>query len=220
MKIRITDPGFANYTGYLGNSYFVDGVCEDVSASEAERMASIVRVEEFETGANPSVTQRMVDLSNKNADEMGINSNPVLTKGGSLPTPPPIVVTAGAVIDPVKPGFDYSFTHDDLSKLADGEGIAGLRAFAETYGVNGKSIKGIIADLMAEKALHDKPAVEQALTAQTDADVVSTTVVETTDADGNVVTDLESKEEERPAPTEVPVDAVEAPVADATAEQE
>ena len=207
MKIRITDPGFAGFNGHLGTAFFVDGVCDDVSPLEAERMASIVAIEEVDTGVNPSVTQRMVDLNNKNADEMGINSNAVLVKAMEpLPKPDTISVQPELIKQlPSLTGISYDYSQEQLEKLADAEGIAGLRAFADVYKVNGKSIKGIINDLMALKGLHNKPAQEQALTAQTDADIVSTHVVEHEDSKGNVTTTIEPKIEERAAPNEHPV---------------
>lgn len=181
MKIRITDPGFAGFNGHMGTAFFVDGVCDDVSPQEAERMASILSFEEVDTGVNPSVTQRMVDHINKNADEMGINSNSVLTP--SAPAPASEVTEPGP--DGSKPaedadkGLNYDYTVEDLSALADKEGIAGLRAFSESYGVNGRSISGIVGELMELKALHSKPvqkteeelATEAAAAAKAEADL-------------------------------------------------
>lgn len=160
MKIRITDPGFAGFTGHLGSAYFVDGVCDDVSPSEAERMASILRFEEVDTGLNPSVTQRMVDHINKNADEMGIDSNPVLVKGTKVEDPiVPIVPNVPEAPQSGSPAaLTYEYTDADLAALADSQGIAGLRSFAEPYGVTGRSIAGIVKDLLALKAEHNKPA--------------------------------------------------------------
>lgn len=215
MKIRITDPGFAGFNGHLGTAFFVDGVCDDVSPQEAERMASILSFEEVDTGANPSVTQRMVDLVNKNADEMGINSNAVLVKAlNPLPTPAPLESRPEQIQQlPTLTGLTYDYTQEQLSELADKEGIAGIRAFAAVYGINGRSLNGIIKELLDLKGLHNKPAQEQALAAQTDADIVSTEVVTSTDSKGNEVTEVVDKVELRAAPTEAPVRDIAAPAA-------
>lgn len=207
MKIRITDPGFAGFNGHLGTAFFVDGVCDDVSPQEAERMASILSFEEVDTGLNPSVTQRMVDLVNKNADEMGINSNAVLVKSMQpLPTPAPVEVRPEQIAQlPTLTGLTYDYTKEQLAELADKEGIAGIRAFASVYGINGRSLNGIIKELLDLKGLHNKPAQEQALTSQTDADIVSTELVQSEDEHGNVVSEVVDKVELRAAPTEAPV---------------
>lgn len=215
MKIRITDPGFAGFNGHLGTAFFVDGVCDDVSPQEAERMASILSFEEVDTGANPSVTQRMVDLVNKNADEMGINSNAVLVKAlDLLPTPAPVESRPEQIPQlPTLTGLTYDYTQEQLSELADKEGIAGIRAFSQVYGINGRSVAGIIKELLELKGLHNKPAQEQALAAQTDADIVSTEVLTHTDSKGNEVTEVVDKVELRPAPNEAPVRDIEVPQA-------
>lgn len=197
MKIRITDPGFAGFNGHLGTAFFVDGVCDDVSPQEAERMASILSFEEVDTGLNPSVTQRMVDLVNKNADEMGINSNAVLVKSMQpLPTPASVEVRPEQVAQlPTLNSLTYDYTKEQLAELADKEGIAGIRAFASVYGINGRSLNGIIKELLDLKDLHNKPAQEQALAAQTDADILTPeeTPVVTEDED-DLALDLDTEE--------------------------
>lgn len=165
MKIRITDPGFAGFNGHLGTAFFVDGVCDDVSPAEAERMASILSFEEVDTGLNPSVTQRMVDLNNKNADEMGIRSDAVLVKSPvqSAPAVAPVAAAVASTVEqtsqaPAAAVLSYDYTQEQLSELADKEGIAGIRAFAGPYNVNGRSLNGIIQELMDLKGVHRKPA--------------------------------------------------------------
>lgn len=198
MKIRITDPGFAGFNGHLGTAFFVDGVCDDVSPQEAERMASILSFEEVDTGLNPSVTQRMVDLVNKNADEMGINSNAVLVKSMQpLPTPASVEVRPEQVAQlPTLTTLTYDYTKEQLAELADKEGIAGIRAFASVYGINGRSLNGIIKELLDLKGLHNKPAQEHALAAQTDADILAPeeAPVVTEEDEDDLALDLDTEE--------------------------
>jgi hypothetical protein len=49
MKLRVTQPGYENFTGMLGSMHFTNGVSnDDVSAIMAAGMANIVRCEMVE----------------------------------------------------------------------------------------------------------------------------------------------------------------------------
>lgn len=165
MKIRITDPGFANMTGLLGQVEFVDGVSVDeVSKAEAARLGTILAIEELDTGINPSTTQMMVDLHHKNLEELGIKEAGLRkVVPGELQASPEVVDQA-SVTTPQNPAgivrseLTYDFTEDDLAAIADKQGIAGLRAFADQYKVNDKSVAGLIKKLLALKAEYAKPA--------------------------------------------------------------
>ena len=168
MKIRITDPGFANMTGLLGQVEFVDGVSVDeVSKAEAARLGTILAIEELDTGINPSTTQMMVDLHHKNLEELGIKEAGLRkVVPGELQASPEVVDQA-SVTTPQNPAgivrseLTYDFTEDDLAAIADKQGIAGLRAFADQYKVNDKSVAGLIKKLLALKAEYAKPAQEE-----------------------------------------------------------
>jgi hypothetical protein len=206
MKIRLLDPGFANYTGQFGHVEFVDGVAEDVSAAEAERLASIIAIENVDTGENPSVTQRLVDTLNKSAEDLGISTAEVLVP--VQPDPQPVVQdpevlsapqTTISTIDGANSGaktLSYDFTSDTLAALADAQGIAGLRGFAEQYDVNGRSIQGIIDALLVLKDTFNKPAQDP-----TEPEVV---------VDGDPVVEEPVVEEPAEDPTQE-VDPVDAP---------
>lgn len=162
MKIRILDPGFANLTGLFGTTDFVDGVSvEEVSKAEAARLGTIISIECVETGVNPSLTQHMADLHDKNTDELGLkfanlrkatSTVPEVAENqpeslaqievGNQTLPKPVVVL----------GYDY--TEDQLDNLVRTQGIAGLRAFTEQYDVNDRSVAGIVKKMMELKALH------------------------------------------------------------------
>lgn len=165
MKIRITDPGFANLTGLFGTIEFVDGVSvESVSRAEAARLGTILSIEVEGTGENPSTTQQMVDLHNKNTEELGIREAGLRkVVQGELQASPEVIEQASITTPKAPEGvvrseLSYDFTADDLAALADKQGIAGLRAFADQYKVNDKSIGGLIGKLLALKAEFDKPA--------------------------------------------------------------
>lgn len=168
MKIRILDPGFANLTGLLGTTEFVDGVSVDeVSRAEAERLGTILSIENADTGVNPSLTQHMVDTHNKNVEELGLkfaNLRKATTTQPEVAENQPEVVPQGAPVQaPVQPpaALSYDYTIEQLDALVAKEGIAGLRAFADQYGINDKSIAGLVKKLMDEKAVFTKPAQKE-----------------------------------------------------------
>lgn len=162
MKIRILDPGFANLTGPFGTVEFVDGVSvEEVSKAEAARLGTILKIEDADNGVNPSVTQHMVDLHNKNTEELGLKfAN--LRKATS--TIPEVAENQPEVLAQVEVGnqtlpkpvavLGYDYTEDQLDNLVRTQGIAGLRAFTEQYDVNDRSVAGIVKKMMELKALH------------------------------------------------------------------
>lgn len=156
MKIRILDQGFANMTGLLGTVEFVDGVSVDeVSKAEAARLGTILSIECVESGVNPSITQQMVDLHHKNTEEMGlVFAN--ITQGSIAPEVAADQPEVVAQIEPLTPVrstvLSYDYTEDQLDTLVKSQSIAGLRAFAEQYDVNDRSVAGLIQKLMALKA--------------------------------------------------------------------
>lgn len=173
MKIRILDPGFVNFTGLFGSVEFVDGLSEEVSGAEAARLASFLHVE-TEEGKNPSITQHMVDTRNQNLADLGQAPEPVVP-------PAPVEVTKPDASGDTKPVIDksklsYDFTEEQIDELVKTQGIAGLRAFSDQYGVNGRSIANIVKELLDLKALHNP--VKQ-VEPEVEAPVVEAPVVET-----------------------------------------
>lgn len=157
MQVRLTDPGFAGFTGFMGTVKFVDGVSEHISAAEAERLGCIVAIEDLE-GHNPSATQRMVDTHKHNLEELvsrgqGVSgaSNHEVRKQKPAKTAEQPIDEVAIVVDDSPAGLDFSFTREDLEALADKEGISGLRNFAGSYSVKGRAIIEIIDELMALK---------------------------------------------------------------------
>lgn len=161
MQIRLTDPGFAGYNGYFGNIKFEDGVSEQISSVEAERLGCIVACETLE-GENPSATQRMVDVRNKDLEEFAGTAHEVSNLsaqaaeqfGDQVGDQVQFVNSSAA-----KPSFD--FTREDLEALADAEGIAGLRNIGSQHGVKGRSIAEIIEELLALKEAAEAAASKE-----------------------------------------------------------
>lgn len=161
MQVKITDPGFAGFTGHFGTVWFEDGVSEQISSAEAERLGCIVKCETLE-GHNPSATQRMVDIQQKNLDELLAQGKGVVAADRAVEQKPEqveqpaggqaeqvnqsVAKTEGAA---VTAGGKPTFTREQLEELADKEGIAGLRNIGSQYGVKGRSIVEIIDELVA-----------------------------------------------------------------------
>lgn len=168
MKIRILETGFTDYTGMFGSVEFVNGVSVDISQAEAQRFGSVMRVEVEGTGVNPSVTQALVDDRNKNLVDVGGSTKTLAEldaeakaaakkaeanrKKQEAENGPKTGAeqNGGVPVDSPK-DLDFSYTVEDLKELVGKQGIAGLRSFAEPYGIKGRAVKGIIDDLMELK---------------------------------------------------------------------
>ncbi|SUE95791.1 Uncharacterised protein [Ectopseudomonas mendocina] len=158
MQVKITDPGFAGFTGHFGTVWFEDGVSEHISSAEAERLGCIVKCETLE-GHNPSATQRMVDIQNQNLDELLAQGKGVVGADRTVEQSPEQIAggqveqvnqpVAKTEVTAVNPGSKPTFTREQLEELADKEGIAGLRNIGSQYGVKGRSIVEIIDELVA-----------------------------------------------------------------------
>lgn len=168
MKIRILDKGFANLTGLFGTIEFVDGVSVDeVSKAEAARLGTILSIECADSGVNPSTTQLMVDTHAKNTEELGLKFANLRKAQSTQPEvaedQPEVLgqatVSTQTVEKPVKV-LSYDYTVDELDALVSREGIAGLRAFADQYDVNDRSVAGLVQKLLDLKALHQPVAQE------------------------------------------------------------
>ncbi|MBE0438044.1 MAG: hypothetical protein IBX56_19875 [Methylomicrobium sp.] len=129
-KIRITQPGMETYTGFLSDIEFEDGVSlEDVTKMQAQRIAGAISMMMEEDGLDPSAAAE-------------------LTRFKLSQTQPEF--KPGEEVVALKRVFD--FTEEALMDIADKKGIAGLREFAEPYGVKSNSIMGLIDALLSLKA--------------------------------------------------------------------
>ena len=144
MKIRIDEVGYENYTGQLGMVDFVDGVSvNEVSQSELNRMAVVIRVVNVESEEQVG---SLVDMQKNNdytfpVEEMLVN----------IPEPEQAPADSQTPTDDTAGKTIYS--REQLEALADKEGIAGLREVAETFGVKGTSIVGLIQEILDAQAL-------------------------------------------------------------------
>lgn len=150
--LKITQRGMEGYTGFIGEVEFKDGVStEPVSRSEARRIAGAMSVVEAKSGKNPSASQEMVDTRNHSLAQMEAakRANVASDAEDVADESETEVVESETEVVEEEPAaeLDYSWTREDLEEIADKKGIAGLREFAQPYGVNGRSIIDIVEGL-------------------------------------------------------------------------
>lgn len=128
----------ATLTGNLAQFAFKDGVSvENVSRADAERLGSSMRVYDAETGEQISKIHRMT---------AGRSLGFIPKEQSEQPQSEPVVEKA--IKESVQVAPELNYTREQLEAIADEGGLKGLRDFAEPYGVRGKSIVGIIDELM------------------------------------------------------------------------
>lgn len=137
MKLRLTQAGFEKYTGQMGVVMFEDGLSVgDVLPIDAIRISAAIGAD-WEDGSAANVG----DMYLNNMDAPAFVGRPEVEQT--------IQETNEVVKTSVAPGTAYS--KDDLAKIADAEGIAGLRAIADPIGVKGTSIVGLIEAILKQQ---------------------------------------------------------------------
>lgn len=163
MKIRLIDDGYRQFTGMFGSVEFKDGVSVgDVASSDARLLAAVVGVE---------VVGGDIDLS-ASAEFQAAKDMPASTT--NLPTVAELIergeMTSDEPQTKPEPFAQAAYTRDDLEKIADKSGIAGLRAIGDPLGVRANSIANLITAIL--KAL-DPPKPEAAPLAEGQPEVVT-----------------------------------------------
>jgi hypothetical protein len=139
MKLRLTQAGFENYTGQMGVVMFKDGLSEgDVLPIDAIRISAAIGAD-WEDGTAANVG----DMYLNNMDA------PAHIGGGVIRESDEVEQVEEGAATQVVAGTVYS--KDDLAKIADADGIAGLRAIAEPMGVKGTSIVGLIEAILKKQ---------------------------------------------------------------------
>lgn len=133
MKLRLKESGFETYSGQMGVMNFEDGLStNDVLVIDAVKLSCVMHVE-WEDGTSPSVTQSLLDNTDTPAPIVG---------DGKVAVKDEVKVAASKVIS------DTNYTEGQLGKIADKDGIGGLRVIAESLSVKGKSIKELIDGIL------------------------------------------------------------------------
>lgn len=134
MKVKITEPGWAGFTGQFGQFEFMDGVSvDDIGRADAAYLAGLISVENADSGKNPSTAQRIIDTY------MAPAVGPEAAKA------------------PVEAAPVVTHTKESLEAIADADGIKGVREIADLLGVKGNSIADLIGKVLA--AQEAAPAV-------------------------------------------------------------
>lgn len=137
MKLRLTAAGFDSYTGQMGVINFESGVSVgDVLPIDAVRVAGIIGAE-WEDGSPANVGQLYLDNMHTSAPTKEESE-----KAANPDAPKTLLTNDDAKIKAKELGVSY--TEEQLAKVADGKGIAGLREIADPLGIKGNSIRGLM----------------------------------------------------------------------------
>ncbi|CCG43286.1 hypothetical protein [Magnetospirillum molischianum] len=131
-KIRIVEPGFEGYNGYIGITQFVDGVAE-VDHIRLSQIAAAMRVEDAETERQVGPAMDLIDAHHVKAEVEA----PLERGHGDAPVENVLAEEPAAEIK-------LTVTREELEGLADKKGIAGLREIGDQLGVKSNSIPGLI----------------------------------------------------------------------------
>ncbi|TSP13948.1 hypothetical protein [Cupriavidus campinensis] len=161
MKIRLTQAGMQGFTGQMGSLVFQDGLSVgDVPVREAVRMAAVMGAV-WEDGTSPSPAQALIASVNLEAPvvaplERGVDVEPQTPLAPQAPAP---VNAEPATVEMLSRLMSPFATYEDMVKLADEKGIAGLREIAEPLGIKARKVVDLLDALAAKFEL--KPAVTE-----------------------------------------------------------
>jgi hypothetical protein len=137
-RLKILDPGLSDYTGSFGSVEFVHGTSVgEVSWREGVALGSITQI---------------VD-----ADDLTYQINPAADHDRMRETTSddPVVQAFGkTVVNPegeLKSAAMQKFTREELEKIADEKGLAGVRNIANAVGRTGRSIVQCIDNILDEQ---------------------------------------------------------------------
>lgn len=141
MKIKITEKGWAGYTGHLGNVAFEGGVSVgDVSDFDANRIGATMQIERLE-GGNVGPAQTMLDTYAEVApvqDAMARGGKGLTESKRKTGKPAPKAVAEDGKV----------YSRSELEAAAEADGIAGLRHVAGPMGIKGRSINELINEIL------------------------------------------------------------------------
>lgn len=151
-KVKITEPALSEFTGVLSGVEFVKGVSvgEVTQAKKDQigaslRLAEIVDGQESQVGAATTVSKGFqASADSVKEDRKSIVGKP--KQKAEQKTEPEKKVKQSEVKQPAK-----TYTEEELAKVADEKGIAGLRDIADDFGVKGRSIRELITEIMQKQ---------------------------------------------------------------------
>jgi hypothetical protein len=148
MKLRLTQGGFENYTGQMGVVWFENGLSTtDVAPIDGIRISAAI-------GAS------WEDGTAANVGEMYLNHMDVPAFVGMADAAPqeqaPTQQSSAPDAPAAAPTTVYS--EEELAKIADEKGIAGLRAIGDPLGAKGTAIVGLIAEILKKQGAKPQAA--------------------------------------------------------------
>ena len=134
--LRILEKGFDKLTGFAGNIEFVDGLSvEAMTDAQASHMCGVMRCE-MEDGTNPSIAGLLV-----------------ANKETAAPVVEEVLKEVVAPVEIAKPAtIAPGFTRASLEKIADKDGIAGIRDIATPLNLKSKSVSELINAILNASA--------------------------------------------------------------------
>jgi len=160
MKLRLTQAGFETYTGQMGVVMFKDGLSEgDVLPIDAIRISAAIGAT-WEDGSAANVGEMYLNNMDVPAFVGGddINNMTMPVEGETAPTKKATSKGEGANEEKTEDKADTPadasakvYTYEELSEVADKEGIAGVRKIADALSVKGTSIVGIIDAILTKQ---------------------------------------------------------------------
>lgn len=150
-RVRLAEPGWAGYNGFVGTVLFENGISVDlVSFREQQILGGIMRLEsadENETGTQLGPAAELLRSRDIDADH-----ERVAATAQGVP-----VGEHGEIRLAVE-----RYTREELEEIADRRGITGLRDIAAPYGVKGRSITELINEILQAQNAGDPPLVAPA----------------------------------------------------------
>lgn len=139
QRIKIVEKGWGNFNGTFGGVEFLNSLSvEAVAPATARQLGSLVRIELCDSEAQ--ITSNSDYLANKE------------TPAKSESTLIDVETANAATKEHQKVEEAAQYTREDLEKVADQRGIAGVREIADTLGVRGRSIAELIDAILAKAA--------------------------------------------------------------------
>lgn len=134
QRIRITEPGWGNFNGNFGGVNFVEALSvEPVTPQQAAHLGSLVRIEAVDDSAQISASTILLNSMDAAA--------PVVEPMQTVDEPARATAPAVATL---------TYTREQLEKIADDDGIAGLRKIADKHGIRGRGIQELITEILAK----------------------------------------------------------------------
>ena len=135
QRLKITERGWETFSDYLAGIKFENGLSVDpVAPAIANQIGSALRVEAVDDGAQVGNGAVMKNVHHQRAkvvkaltDHTPETVNPEQAKAAQV---------------------TETYTREQLEETADKDGIGGLRAIGEKYGVKGRGIVELITEIL------------------------------------------------------------------------